>query len=211
MTSKTLADKAGADLVVDMNLALGQLARALTRSINLCTEDAAALAAIAAAAADTTTDSPVAPHQPCDMVSFTPTLDTAAYAANDVLFATAAVTLARANDKCVALMSLTGIDKSKNKPAMTLFFYQTNVTSAAANAANNLSDSDAITCLGFQRILAGDWIDLANNSFCCFKGINLLLEPATGTQIVYVVGILDAGTPTFAVGDLVLKFGMVQA
>ena len=122
--------------------------------------------------------------------------------------------MARANDKAVNIQSLTAIDKSKQHPALTLFYYQTNVTSAAANAANALSDADAINCLGFIRIAATDWIDLANNSFACFKGStapNLILQPATGTTTVYVVGILDAGTPTFAVGDLMLKHGVVQS
>jgi hypothetical protein len=180
---------------------------------------------ISGAALDTTTASPVKIDQttpgttdavtiksPADVISFTPTLDTAAYAAGDVLFATAAISgVTRANDLRSALMSLTAIDKSKNKPAFTLFFYQTNVTSAAANAANNLSDADAVNCLGFVRVASTDWIDLANNSFACLKGINLLLEAATGTTTVYVIGILDAGTPTFAVGDLVLKLGVVQS
>lgn len=158
-----------------------------------------------------TTDA-VTIKSPADVISFTPTLDTAVYAAGDVLFATAAISgVTRANDLRSALMSLTAIDKSKNKPAFTLFFFQTNVTSAAANAANALSDADAVNCLGFVRVLSTDWIDLANNSFACFKGINLLLEAASGTTTVYVVGILDAGTPTFAVGDLVLKLGVVQS
>jgi hypothetical protein len=112
------------------------------------------------------------------------------------------------------LFSLTGIDKSKQKPAMTILFYQTNVTSAAVNAANNLSDADQLNLLGFHRILAADWIDYANNSICCFKGPTapqLLLEGASGTKDVYAVCILDAGTPTFAVGDLMFKLGVVQA
>jgi hypothetical protein len=161
---------------------------------------------------DTTTSKPVSVHTPSDVISFTPTLDTAAYASGDVLFATAAIAgITRANDERAALQSLTVIDKSKNKPAFTLFFYQTNVTSAAANAANNLSDADAVSCLGFVDVASTDWKDLANNSFACIRNISLLLEAATGTTSVYVVGILNAGTPTFANGDLVLKLGVVQA
>jgi hypothetical protein len=142
-------------------------------------------------------------------------LDTAAYAAGDVLAATAVISnVMRVNDGRANLFSLTGIDKSKQKPAMTILFYQTNVTSAAVNAANNLSDADQLNLLGFHRILAADWIDYANNSICCFKGPTapgLLLEAATGTKDVYAVCILDAGTPTFAVGDLMFKLGVVQA
>jgi hypothetical protein len=43
MTAKVLADKAGADLPIDLNLSLGRLAAALCRSVALCNEDAGAL------------------------------------------------------------------------------------------------------------------------------------------------------------------------
>jgi hypothetical protein len=148
-------------------------------------------------------------------VNFVPVLDTAIYAAGDVLAATALITnVMRVNDGRANLFSLTGIDKSKQKPAMTILFYQTNVTSAAANAANAMSDADQLNLLGFHRILATDWIDYANNSICGFKGPTapgILLEAVSGSKDVYAVCILDAGTPTFAVGDLMFKLGVVQA
>jgi hypothetical protein len=171
------------------------------------------LSTIATAASDTTTASPVQVRSPSDLIPIAPTIDTAIYAAGDVLFATTAVAnITRANDERAVLLSLTGIDKSKQKPAFTLFFYQTNVTSAAANAANNISDADAANLLGFVRVASTDWIDLANNSMFSLKGINLLLEAAGGTTTVYIVGVLDAGTPTFAAAsDLVLKLGVVQS
>ena len=152
---------------------------------------------------------------PADVISFTPTLDTSIYAANDVLFATTAITgVTRANDGRANLVSITGIDKSKQNPAITLLFYQTNVTSAAANAANALSDADQANLLGTVDIPAASWKTWANNSTICLSGAtapNLLLEAASGTTTVYVVGILTAGTPTFANGDLVFKFGVVQS
>jgi hypothetical protein len=133
-----------------------------------------------------TADSGVEVHQPADVINFVPVLDTAAYAAGDVLAATALISnVMRVNDGRANLMSLTGIDKSKQKPAMTILFYQTNVTSAAANAANNHSDADQLNLLGFHRILATDWIDYANNSICGFKGPTspgILLEAATAPR-----------------------------
>jgi hypothetical protein len=132
-----------------------------------------------------------------------------------VLFATAAISgVTRANDLRALLTSLTAIDKSKQNPAITLLFYQTNVTSAAANAANNLSDADQLNLLGTVDLPAASWKTWANNSTICLSGStapNLLLEAATGTTTVYVVGILTAGTPMFAVGDIVLKLGVVQS
>ena len=162
-----------------------------------------------------TSDSPVECHQPADVITFTPTLDTAAYASGDVLFSTTAIPgVTRANDLRANLISLTAIDKSKNAPAMTLLFYQTNVTSAAVNAANNLSDADQANLLGYVSIASADWKTYANNSVLCYSGAkapNLLLEAASGTTTVYCVGILEAGTPTFAASDLVFKLGLVQS
>jgi hypothetical protein len=68
--------------------------------------------------------------------------------------------------------------------------------------------------INYVPLLDTDWIDYANNSICCFKGPTapqLLLEGASGTKDVYAVCILDAGTPTFAVGDLMFKLGVLQA
>jgi hypothetical protein len=128
---------------------------------------------------------------------------------------TAPISFARANDLRAVLTSLMVIDKTKSHIGFTLFFYQTNVTSAAANAANALSDADAINCLGFVSIPTASWKDLANNSFQCLAGPtapNLFLKAATGSQNIYCVGIVDAvGTaPTYAAGDLVLKLGFLQ-
>jgi hypothetical protein len=215
MPTMNIPDFAGVSTAVEKPNANGRAAAASSRPVALSTEDKTALDALVTAAQDTATDSPVAVHTPADVINYVPTLDTAAYAAGDVLAATAAISnVMRVNDGRANLFSLTGIDKSKQKPAMTILFYQTNVTSAAVNAANNLSDADQLNLLGFHRILAADWIDYANNSICCFKGPTapqLLLEAASGTKDVYAVCILDAGTPTFAVGDLMFKLGVVQS
>jgi hypothetical protein len=234
MSTMNVLDASGATVAVEKPLTPGRAAAAASRPVALSNEDLAALQVLGGMAdaawasgsgslvallkaiatnAISTSDSPVEPHQPCDVISFTPTLDTAIYASGDVLFATAPITITRANDLRALLTSLTVIDKSKQTPAFTLLFYQTNVTSAAANAANNLSDADQANLLGYVNILSADYLTFANNSVLCYSGSkapNVLLEAATGTQLVYVVGILQAGTPTFAVGDLVLKLGVVQ-
>jgi hypothetical protein len=162
-----------------------------------------------------TADNFVEPHQPLDVVPFTPTIDTSIYGAGDVLFITAPIQIARANDLRAMLSSLTVIDKAKQNAAITLLFYQTNVTSAAINAANAMSDSDQINLLGYFDILAADWKTYANNSVVCYSGAKapgLLLEAATASQNVYCVGLVGTGsTPTYAsTSDLVFKLGFVQ-
>lgn len=241
MSTINVLDAGGSVVPIEKPLTPSRAAASASRPVVLSTEDLAALTALATAlaaanasldnieavAVDVTTPSPVKIDQttpgttdavtvktPADVISYVPVLDTAIYASGDVLFATAAISgVTRINDGRALLVSLTAIDKSKQHPAMTLYFYQTNVTSAAVNAANNLSDADAITCLGFVDIAAADWKDLANNSFLCYSGSkapNLMLEAASGTTTVYVVGVLTAGTPTFALADLMFKLGLIQ-
>ena len=166
-------------------------------------------------AADTS-DQGVAPHQPCKLATLTPAVDTSLYAAGDVLFATVAVAgIARANDVPALLQGVTVIDKAKQNAAITLAFYQANVTSAAANAANAMSDSDQATLLGMVDIAATDWKTWANNSTATMTGAkapNLMLAPVSGGTTVYVVGYVGTGsTPTYtSTSDLVIKLGIVQ-
>lgn len=207
-------------LVTATNTALG------TANGTLTTIDAS-LNDIEAAAEDVTTPSPVkidqttpgttngvvaSVRQPSDVVPFTPTLDTAAYASGDVLWATALISgIARANDERALLQSLTVVDKSDQKPAFTAFFFKTNVASGAFNGAPSISDADAANYLGHTSVAAADYKDLGGVSVACIKGINLLLEAVSGGTGVYCFAVLDAGTPTFANGDLVLGLGVVQS
>ena len=217
--TKTFKDGAGADFTKAIQDALGPQSAAESLSVALANENSSQLTDIKAGidallviAEDNTTDSPVIVHSPANVVSFAPVLDTSgAYSVGDVLFATAPLALMRANDLCAILSSFVAIDKTKSHVAFTLYFFQTNVTSAAANAANALTDADAISCLGFVDVTAADWKDLNNNSFACFKGINLMLEAAAGTNNIYAVAVITAGTPTFAANDLMFKLGVLQA
>lgn len=169
------------------------------------------LRAIKDAATDTTTASPVSVRTPCDMVPLTPTLDTLAYASGDTLFATTLLSGAtRANDERALLQSLVLIDRAKNNPAMTLYFFKGNAAFGTINTAPSVSDADmASYFLGTVTIAASDWKTLTNNSNCTKTAIGLILEAASGTTNVYVAATLDAGTPTYAASDLVLNFGLV--
>lgn len=157
---------------------------------------------------------PVTTVNPLKVVSFVPVLSTSpAYTAGDVLFTKVTVALSRANDIGAILSSLTVIDKTKQKPAFTILLFDQDVTAAAANAANALSTADAIKGLGFVRVTAADYIDYANHSIASFKGPtapNLMLSPMATSTNVTIMGILDAGTPTFALADLMIRFGMIQ-
>jgi hypothetical protein len=162
-----------------------------------------------------TADTPVESHQPADVITFTPVIDTAVYAPGEVLFVTTLLSgITRVNDGRANLLSLTAIDKAKQNAAITLLFYQTNVTSAAINTANAMSDADQLSFMGSVDIAAADWKTWANNSTLCYSGAkapNLLLESVSGGTGVYIVGIVGTAPTYGAAGDLVFKLGVVQA
>lgn len=155
---------------------------------------------------------PVSARQPCDVISFTPTLDTSIYASGDTLFVATALTgVTRANDERALLQSIAVIDKDDQKPAMKLFFFNSAVTFGTLNAAPSISDSDAANYLGHVDIAAADYVDLGGVSVACYKGINLLLESVSGATSVYIAAMLTAGTPTHTASGLVFRLGVVQS
>lgn len=167
------------------------------------------LKTLGTAALDVTTESPVAARRASDVIAVTPTLDTLIYAAGDTLFdRTAIAACVRANDKHAMLKSVCLIDKDDQKPQVKLFFFSGNNVFGTVNAAPSISDANAGEYLGSVTIVTADWEDLGGVSVACLKNIDLVLEPATGTQIVYVAGLLTAGTPTHTAAGLVLRFGV---
>lgn len=146
-------------------------------------------------------------HQDGDVVSITPTLDTSAYTAGDVLFATTSFTGAvRMNDGRSLLQSLVVIDKDDQKPAFDLHFFSSNVTSGAFNGAPSISDSDAGNYLGSVSIAASDYKDLGGVSVATIKNIGLLLEAASGATNVYAFAVVST-TPTHTASGLVFRLG----
>lgn len=161
---------------------------------------------------DTTTTSPVSVRQPCDVITFTPTLDTAIYASGDTLFvATALSGVTRANDERALLQSIAVIDKDDQKPALRLVFFSASVAFGTLNAAPSISDADAANYLGHVDIAAADYVDLGGVSVACAKGINLLLESVSGATSVYIAAMLTAGTPTHTASGLVFRLGVVHS
>jgi hypothetical protein len=151
-------------------------------------------------------------RQPCDVITFTPTLDTSIYASGDTLFVATALTgVTRANDERALLQSIVVIDKDDQKPALRLLFFSASVTFGTLNAAPSISDSDAANYLGHVDIAAADYVDLGGVSVACAKGINLLLESVSGATSVYIAGMLTAGTPMHTASGLVFRLGVVQS
>lgn len=146
------------------------------------------------------------------IIDVTLVVDTAIYAAGDTLVATMALSnVLRAKNVGGLLKSLTVIDEADQKAAFDIYFLDSNVSFAAANAAAAPSDTAARSLLGLIAVATADYKDLGGVAMASYKNIDLILKPATDSQDVYIAIVNGAGTPTFgAATDLKLRLGVVD-
>lgn len=147
------------------------------------------------------------------LVPFVPVLDTSAYADNDVMFNSVEVSgVFLANGRCVELISISGLDKADQGVDFDLIFTQTAITLGTINAAVDATDAVILAAgyLGHVSILAasGHYVDFINSQGICRTVDPLLLEAATGSNKLYVSGIIRSGTPTYAADSLSLNLGV---
>jgi hypothetical protein len=152
-------------------------------------------------------------HCPDIVVSVTPTVDTSAYGAGDLLFDSAEIANAvRANGGTAILQSITMLDKADQGVAMTLVLLNANTDMGAANSAPDPDDTEAGTIIGHVAVAATDYLDVGASKIACIRNIGLLLQAGGATTSLYIAGINGAGTPTYgAAGDLVLQIGLIRS
>lgn len=146
------------------------------------------------------------------VVSVTPTLDTNAYAAGDLLFDSTEIAAAvRANGGTAILQSITMLDKADQGVGMTLLFANAETDFGTLNAAPDPDDTESGTVIGHCAIVAADYIDLGANRVACIRNIGLMLKAGAATTSLYIAAVNGSGTPTYANGDLVLQLCFMRS
>jgi hypothetical protein len=144
------------------------------------------------------------------IVDVTLVVDTAIYAAGDVMSATQQMPAA-AFDKNSPMMlqSLVAIDESDNTGlSFDVFLLRANQSFGTFNNPPTLSDAGARDVLGKVSVLTADWKDLGGVKLVFYNNLGLPVLPETDTQNLYVATVVIAGTPTFATAsDVRLRFG----
>lgn len=140
------------------------------------------------------------------ILDVTPTCDTSAYTAGDVLFDTVTCgTVGRVNGGTVVLESVTVLDEDDQATAvMDLYFLDSNVSLGTFNVAPAITDANARKLLGYVSIAAADWKDLGGSKIATIRGLNLAMKCDAASQIIYVAGV-TAGTPTQTASGIKLK------
>lgn len=141
------------------------------------------------------------------VLTWTPTLDTSAYASGDSLYTTV-TTLSNAhfrNGGTLMVDTITVLDKSTpsgaNNPApIDILFFSASVTPSTVNTASGISDADMANCIGFVSV--AQYTTNSANSFGQRTNIGLPLKLGASTTSLYVACIVR-GTPTYASDSLV--------
>ena len=145
---------------------------------------------------------------PADIIDVTPTLDTSAYGAGDVLFDTTTIANAvRVAGGRAELVSVTVLDEDdQTAAALDLYFLRSNVSLGTFNAAPAITDANAREIQGYVSIAITDWKDLGGCKVATVRNIGLMLEPTSGRDL-FVAGI-TAGTPTQTASGIKIKLGL---
>tara|TARA_Y100001973_G_C5192824_1_gene332126 strand:- start:371 stop:871 length:501 start_codon:yes stop_codon:yes gene_type:complete len=157
-----------------------------------------------------------------DIIRVTPTLDTSAYAGQDVLFNPTAIPEAvRTNGGCSRLLAMYVIDYSDTQSVDLRFFFSEGSTDfGTINETANISDANlkankvhAVAFSDFTAANTGGHIDnLVMTQCLSFLGSDEpptsigMLQAASGSSSVFVTGMVADGTPTYAADSLELIF-----
>ena len=151
-------------------------------------------------------------------VGATPVIQAAVYAAGDQLGSLFELVNALDDSSGTGgILSVTVIDKAKQKAALNILFFSAKPTVVSAdNAALDISDAEmADKFIGRVVVEAADYSDLANCSIATVTQVALLLNAVKdqnnleGKNLWAILQ--SAGAPTYtSTSDLVLKIGVIQ-
>jgi len=137
-------------------------------------------------------------------------LDTAAYAAGDVLADTQVLTaLFRIGDGTGVLQSIQVIDQDDQKQAIDFYYSSANVSLGTENSAPSISGANAVNLVGPFSVAAADYKDLGGVSVAKTGNIGQPIKAATGTSNGYIAAICNSGTPTYTAAGIKLRIGVL--
>jgi hypothetical protein len=150
------------------------------------------------------------------VTTVTLTLDTAIYAAGDVLADTQPIGSAmRVNRGTGYLESVVIIDKNNQKAALTLLILKSNVSVGAENGPPTWSATDALEVLCEIPVATGDYttynnIAIATLTLNSTPKLGAKLQAANASTDLYIAAVNGSGTPTYAADGISLNLGFAR-
>lgn len=115
---------------------------------------------------------------------------------------------ARVNGGSGRFKSIMIIDKANAKVAGELWFFDDTITPPADSAAWSITDADAMKCIGVVAIGASYYAS-ALNAVAQDHTNNIGFKCALTSRNIYAC-FVTRGAPTYADGDLVFRFNIIQ-
>lgn len=150
--------------------------------------------------------------QPYRIFTLTPVLDTSAYASGDRLGSIVKLQdVFQPSGGAAILHSLVVLDQATQSQSLdVLFFSQLPTVASADNAAIDIADAQAQKIVGEVSVITTDYKATASNSTATIKGIDLMVQSVVSTdnafgRDLWMLLVCRSGTPTYAVGSLVLQ------
>ena len=129
-----------------------------------------------------------------------PTLDTAAYGAGDLVGGKLTLTdiLPAGGAPVSMLVSAVVVDQANQKAALDLVFWKSDPsgTTFTDQAALDVADADNKKIAGVVSVLATDYVSFADNAIATVK-TSLPLFSSNGSRTLYMA-VVSRGTPTYA-------------
>lgn len=149
---------------------------------------------------------------PGDVLSVTPTINTAIFAAGDAVGGIQTLTNAvRVSGGVGVLDSIDVIDKGNQKANLTILFFESNP--AAATVTNNAAfvwSTDIAKFVGRVNVATADYETIDSLAVASIKNIGKRMK-ASGSRNLYAVVVLTSGTPTYlSTSDLTFRYGFAQ-
>ena len=146
------------------------------------------------------------------VLTYTPVINTVAYTANDAVGTdTELAAFFRIPSGTALLQSLLVIDKGDEKAALEVYLFSADPAGTFTNngAFPTLTSADALLIVARISVAAADYVTQGGVAVAHLIGLGRVLEAATDSKSLWVA-IATTGTPTYAVGDLVLRFGILH-
>lgn len=145
------------------------------------------------------------------VISATPTLEaTPDYSSGDRMGTVMTLTGACNPGRASRLVSVTLVDASAVGEALSILFFKSSPTIASAdNAALDMTDANALLCVGHVSIATGDYVATSSNKIACIKDVNLVMESGDGGNL-YALIRAGATINIAAADDYKLTFAFEQ-
>jgi hypothetical protein len=142
------------------------------------------------------------------IINVTFVLDTAIYAANDVLAIPTVVTGAfRKVDGEGIIQSIVLNDKDDLGIALWVVILDANVSLGAINATAGITDVNADNILGIIPVETADWIDIGGCRIATLRNLNLPVKSVAGASTLFI-GLITRGTPTHTAAGMTARIGI---